>query len=114
LSFFRSASLTDDALKAFAADMHEAGRDKLVPKVEAAKDRIAVLVAGFGVEESDWLVLPDQRMILWRYRQTPIYGTPTLLKFGLANFDAKPCAKLQNNFLHCVGAEISPQGILLH
>jgi len=53
-------------------------------------------------------------MILWRYRQTPIYGTPTLLKFGLANFDAKPCAKLQNNFLHCVGAEISPQGILLH
>jgi hypothetical protein len=114
LSFFRSASLTDDALKAFAADMHEAGRDKLVPKVEAAKDRIAVLVAGFGAEESDWLVLPDQRMILWRYRQTPIYGKPTLLKFGLANFDAKPCAKLQNNFLHCVGAEISPAGILLH
>jgi hypothetical protein len=114
LSFFRSASLTDDALKAFAADMHEVGRDKLVPKVEAAKDRIAVLVAGFGAEESDWLVLPDQRMILWRYRQTPIYGKPTLLKFGLANFDAKPCAKLQNNFLHCVGAEISPEGILLH
>jgi hypothetical protein len=114
LAFFRSASLTDDALKAFAADMHEVGRDSLVPKVEAVKQRIAVLVAGFGAEESDWLVLPDQRMILWRYWQTPIYGKPTLLKFGPANFDAKPCAKLQSNFVHCVGAEISSEGILQH
>jgi hypothetical protein len=114
LSFFGAASLTDDALKVFAADMHEVGRGKLVTKVEAVKDRIAVLVAGFGAEESDWLVLPDQRMVLWRYRQTPIYGKPALLKFGLANFDAKPCAKLQDNFVHCVGAEISPDGTLQH
>jgi hypothetical protein len=114
LAFFCSASFTDDALKTFTADMHEAGRDTLVPKVEAAKDRIAVLVAGFGAEESDWLVLPDQRMILWRYRQTPIYGKPTLLKFGLANFDAKPCGKLPDSFVHCVGAEISPEGVLQH
>lgn len=114
LSFFRSGSLTDDALKAFAADMHEVGRDKIVSKVEAVKDRAAVLVAGFGAEESDWLVLPDQRMILWRYWQTPIYGKPTLLKFGPANFNAEPCAKLRDNFVHCVGAEVSPEGILVH
>lgn len=114
LAFFRSASLTADALKAFAADMHEVGRDSLVPRVESLKDRIAVLVAGFGAEESDWLVLPDQRMILWRYWQTPIYGKPTLLKFGPANFKAEPCAKLRDNFVHCVGAEVSPEGILVH
>jgi hypothetical protein len=114
LAFFGGSCLSNDALRAFAADMHDVGRNKLVPKVEAAKDRIAVLVAGFGAEESDWLVFPDQRMILWRYWQTPIYGKPTLLKFGPANFDAKPCAKLQNNFVHCVGAEISPEGTLQH
>jgi hypothetical protein len=114
LAFFHNASLSDDALQVFAADMHEVGRDKLLPKVNAEKDGIALFIAGFGAEESDWLVFPDRRMILWRYWQTPIYGKPSLLKFGLANFDAKPCARVKNNFLHCVGAEISPEGILRH
>jgi hypothetical protein len=89
--------------------MHEVGRDKLLPKVNAEKDGIALFIAGFGAEESDWLVFPDRRMILWRYWQTPIYGKPSLLKFGLANFDAKPCARVKNNFLHCVGAAFPPK-----
>jgi hypothetical protein len=114
LAFFHNASLSDDALEVFAADMREVGRDNLLPKVNAEKERIALFIAGNGAEESDWLVFPDRRMILWRYWQTPIYGKPSLLKFELANFDAKPCARLKNNFLHCVGAEISPEGILRH
>jgi len=71
-------------------------------------------VAGYGAEESDWLVFPDQHMLSWRFFQTPVYGKPELLKWGLANIDAKPCAKLRNNFVHCVGTQISPDGELQH
>jgi hypothetical protein len=112
LSFFRGASLSGGAMKTFAADMHAIGRDKVIPKVEPVKDRIALLIVGFGMEESDWLVLPDQHMILWRFFQTPVYGKPDLLKWSASDFNRKPCAKLQNNFVGCVGIEVSPDGKL--
>jgi hypothetical protein len=112
LSFFRGASLSDGAMKTFAADMHAIGRDAVIPKVESVKDRIALLIVGFGMEESDWLILPDQHMILWRFFQTPVYGKPDLLKWSASDFDRRPCAKLKNNFVGCVGIEVSPDGKL--
>lgn len=112
LSFVHTTSFSDVAMRVFAADMQEIARDKVMPEVEAAKGGVALLVVGFGAEESDWLVFPDQHMLLWRFFQTPASGKPSLLKWGPASFGAKPCAKLRNNFLHCVGAEISPDGKL--
>jgi hypothetical protein len=113
LSFVHSTSFSDVAIRVFAADMHESGRDKVTPEVEAAKGGVALLVVGVGAEESDWLVFPDQHMVLWRFFQSSS-GKTSLLKWGPASFAAKPCAKLRNNSLHCVGAEISPDGKLQH
>jgi hypothetical protein len=112
LSFVHTTSLGDAAMRVFDADMHEIGRDKVMPEVEAAKGGVALLAVGSGAEESDWLIFPDQHMLLWRFFQTPTSGKPNLLKWGPASFAAKPCAKLRNNSLHCVGAEISPDGKL--
>jgi hypothetical protein len=112
LSFVGSASLSDADMKVFDADMHAIGRDELTPQIEAAKDRIALLIVGFGAEESDWLVLPDRRMLLWRYWQTPIYGKPNLLKWSASALSRKPCAKLPDNFVGCVGVEITADGSL--
>jgi hypothetical protein len=97
-------------MRVFAADMHAIGRDQLIPKVEAAKNQIAALMVGSGVEESDWLIFPDGHMLLWRYWQTPVYGKPSLLKWSSSPPDKKPCAKLRNNFVGCVGMEISAEG----
>jgi hypothetical protein len=112
LSYFRGVSFSDSAMKVFAADMQAIGRDKWIPEAESTKDRIAVLVAGFGAEESDWLVFPDRHMILWRFFQVPVYGKPDLLKWQPSDFSTKPCAYLKTNFAGCVGAEVSPEGAL--
>ena len=110
LSFLGGSSFSDAEMKVFAADMHAIGRDQLIPKVEAAKNQIAALIVGYGAEESDWLVFPDGHMLLWRYWQTPVYGKPSLLKWSSSPPDKKPCAKLGNNFVGCVGMEISAEG----
>ena len=110
LAFSHSVSLSDAATQAFSEDMHAIGRDKLLVKTEAAQGQIALLVVGFGMEESDWLVVPDRHRILWRYFQVPIYGMPDLLQWQPADFPRKPCAKMKNSFVGCVGAEVSPDG----
>jgi hypothetical protein len=113
LSYVRDASFSDEAMRAFTADMRAIGKNKLIPKVEAVKDRIGLLVVGAGADESDWLVLPDREMVLWRYWQTPVAGSkPRLLKWSDSPLYKKPCAKLPSNFVGCVGAEISPDGTL--
>lgn len=110
IAFVGGTSFSDAEMRVFAADMHAIGRDRLIPKVEAMKDQIATLIVGFGAEESDWLVFPDRHMLLWRYWQTPIYGKPSLLKWSGSPPDKKTCAKLGNNFVGCVGMEISAEG----
>jgi len=113
LAFAGGFSLSDEAAQLFAQDMHAIGQDKLFAKTKAAKGQIALLIVGFGMEESDWLVLPDRHMILWRYFQTPVYGKPDLLKWQPADFPRRPCTKTVGNFLGCVGAEISPDGAII-
>jgi hypothetical protein len=113
LAFSHGVSFSDAAEHAFSEDMHTIGRDKLIAKAEAAKDQIALLIVGYGAEESDWLVFPDRHMLLWRYSQVPIHGKPDLLKWLPADFPKKPCAKVKNSFVGCVGAEVSPDGALI-
>jgi hypothetical protein len=113
LAFSQGASLSDADEKEFADDMHAIGRDKLIAKVDAAKGQIALLIFGFGMEESDWLVFPDHHMVLWRYFQTPVYGKPDLLKWKPADFPGRPCAKTTAKFVNCVGTEVSPDGAFI-
>jgi hypothetical protein len=111
LAFSHGVSLSDAAAQVFSDDMHARGRDKLAVKTEAMKGQVALLIVGFGMEESDWLVLPDRHMVLWRYLQIPIYGKPDLLKRQPLDFPRGPCAKI--NTAGCVGAEISPDGAVI-
>ncbi len=111
LAFSHGASLSDTEAQVFSADMHARRRDDLAAKAEAAKGQIALLIVGFGMEESDWLVFPDRHMVLWRYFQTPIYGKPDLLKWQPVDFIRGACAKI--NMSGCAGAEISPDGAII-
>jgi hypothetical protein len=113
LAFSHGVSLSNAAAQVFTNDMHLLGRDKLVAKTEAAQDQIALLIVGFGMEESDWLVFPDHHMVLWRYFQTPIYGKPDLLKWKPAEFPGRACAQTTAKFVSCVGTEVSPDGAFI-
>jgi len=108
LTFVHDTSLSDAALQLFSADMKAIGSGKLVPKVEAAKDQIALLTIGSGMGHSQWLVFPDLHMVLWRYWQIGQYGGPPDLAPWSAN-SAKPCAE-PKSFIRCVGREVSPTG----
>ena len=103
----------------FSSDMHQIGRDDLIPEVREAQAHIALLRAGAGLEMSNWLVFPDGHMLLWRYR--PLRRPRStfspqdesgLLKWKSVDFlSSKPCA--QDTFLRCPGSEVSPEGILV-
>ncbi|MFZ0816326.1 MAG: hypothetical protein WAM78_12455 [Candidatus Sulfotelmatobacter sp.] len=112
LSFFHDASFTDAELSRFPADMRAIGREKLIPKVEAMKDQVVLLHVGQGLSQSDWLVFPDQHMLLWRVRQFPrTQRASGLPAWSTSEYSEKPCAET-SNLLLCVGREASPSGTL--
>jgi hypothetical protein len=106
LSFVHDASLSDAALTLFSADMKAIGREKQIPEVEGAKDKIALLSLGSGTTHSQWLVFPDQHMLLWRYWQLGAVE-PDLPPWAASA--ARPCSE-PKNFIHCVGRDVSPAG----
>jgi hypothetical protein len=112
LSFVHDTSFSNAALKVFSADMTVIGRDSLIPKVEAEKDEIAVISIGSGTSHSQWLVFPDQHMLLWRFWRIAGYGDPLALPaWPESDYSAKPCADAKA-FIHCVGREVSASGSL--
>jgi hypothetical protein len=112
LSYFHDASFTDGELSRFSADMRAIGRKKLIPKVEAMKDQVVLLHVGLWLSQSDWLVFPDQHMLLWRVRQFPRDQSASgLPAWSTSEYSEKPCAET-SNLLLCVGREASPSGTL--
>ena len=105
LLWVHDKSLSDKALQNFAADMHALGKDALVNEVRHAQSQVAVLNVSYG---DWWLVLPDRRMILWRYES--VMG---LLGWKKSDFSAQECTDYQANNGGCVGALISPDGELV-
>lgn len=93
-------SLSDKALQNFAADMHALGKDKLVNEVRQVQSQVAVLNVSYG---DWWLVLPDRRMILWRYES--VIG---LLGWKKSDFSAQECTDYQANNGGCVGRSSRP------
>jgi hypothetical protein len=71
LYYVHSASLAERGLKVFRADMRTIGRGPLATKVIAIQDKVALLVVdennGQTFTSSHWIVLPDHRMVLWRF-----------------------------------------------
>jgi hypothetical protein len=98
--------LSDKALQNFAADMHALGKDALVREVRQVQPEVAVLNVSYG---DWWLVLPDRRMILWRYES--VMG---LLGWKKSDFRTHECTDYQGVTGGCVGAVVSADGELIN
>ena len=106
LLWVHDKSLSDKALQNFAADMHVVGKDSLADEVRNVQSQVAVLNVSYG---DWWLVLPDRRMILWRYES--VMG---LLGWKTSDFHERECTDYQGVTGGCVGAVVSPEGELMN
>jgi hypothetical protein len=88
----------------FTADMKQLGKESLADEVARAQDKVALVFLDYG---SDWNVLPDNRMILWRH-----YLPASFLKWTKADFTFKRCVEYNANNGGCVGAVVSADGVL--
>ncbi len=104
LLWVHDRSFSEKAMKEFTADMVLMGRDALVDEVRAKQDEIALVTINYG---DYWLVLPDERMILWRF--STVSG---LLHFQRSDFSIHNCLNYGTGTGGCVGATILPNGTL--
>lgn len=104
LLWVHDQSFSDKAMRNFAADMHAVGRDDLAEEVRRVEKDVAVLNVNYG---DYWLVLPDRRMVLWRYES--VMG---LLGFTQSDFARHECTDYQGVTGGCVGVVVSPNGEL--
>jgi hypothetical protein len=108
LSYVHDASLGDKAMGVFAEDMRRMGRRALADEVRAVQSEVALLIIGMRYYESYWLVLPDRRLVLWRYR-----GGTGLLKWTMNDFVGTECSRYQGTTDRCVGRIVSADGTLV-
>ena len=83
----------------FTADMRQ-----LADEVARVQEKAALVFLDYG---SDWIVLPDKRMILWRH-----YLPAGFLKWSQVDFSFKRCADYNANNGGCVGMVVSTGGVL--
>jgi hypothetical protein len=104
IRFVHDRSLSSKAMQNFAADMKKMGKESLAAEASAVQDKVALIFLDYG---SDWLILPDKRMILWRH-----YLPATFMKWSANDFKFARCADYNANNGGCVGVVISPEGKL--
>jgi hypothetical protein len=102
LFYVHGESLTDKAMRIFAADMKTAGRPDLVGQVRAVQPQAALLETGQG---DYWIILPDKTSILWRW-QSPNH----ILKWKANEFPAHECTEYRAISGGCAGVVIAPDG----
>jgi hypothetical protein len=109
LRFVGDRSFSEKAMQIFSADMKMLGKADLIPDVEKHKNDIALISVGGGLDywQSYWIVMPDGRVILWRYGYTPGLG------WDGKNFKSKECTSYTSGRVQCVGAVISPDGKII-
>jgi hypothetical protein len=107
ISYEHGASMADQSLRAFLADMHKIGRDDLAEQVKLAGDDATHLIVGERFYGADWILMPDHRLLLWRFNEN---RPRSLLRWSPSNFGTRSCADFQPYY--CVGAVISPSGEL--
>jgi hypothetical protein len=105
LRYVGDRSFGEKAFQIFAADMRLQKKESLVREVEAVQKEVSLLSIGWRYNRDYWLVLPDKRVVLWRFNR---YGKP--IKFPSAASSAWDCSKYQDK---CVGAMISVDGELV-
>jgi hypothetical protein len=105
LLWVHDASFSDKGMRQFANDMHRLHKDALADEVRKVQHDVAVLNVSYG---DWWLVLPDKRMVLWRFE-----SVSGLLDFKRSSFWPQECSDYRGVTGGCVGAEVSPDGQLL-
>jgi hypothetical protein len=92
------------AMQNFAADMKKLGKESLASEVAMIQDKAALVFLDYG---SNWVVLPDKRMILWKH-----YLPASFLKWKATDFTFERCA--DHNAINggCIGAVVSADGTL--
>lgn len=104
IRFVHNRSFSEKAMQNFTADMKQLGKESLADEVARVQDKVALVFLDYG---SDWIVLPDKRMILWRH-----YLPASFLKWTQADFTFKRCAEYNANNGGCVGTIVSADGVL--
>lgn len=104
IRFVHDRSFSEKAMQNFAADMKKLGKESLADEVAKVQDKAALAFLDYG---SDWIILPDQRMILWRH-----YLPASFLKWTEADFKFERCADYNANNGGCVGMLVSADGHL--
>ncbi|MFN7997446.1 MAG: hypothetical protein U0Q18_27765 [Bryobacteraceae bacterium] len=105
LRFVHGRSFSQKAMTVFAADMLALGKDGLVRQVRAVQSDVALVVVQ---DQGYWLILPDKRMICWRFR-----SPAGLLKLTAGEFPASECAEYLQIAAQCAGLVIAPDGTIL-
>ncbi|HST53313.1 MAG TPA: hypothetical protein VLJ61_14980 [Pyrinomonadaceae bacterium] len=105
LRYVGDRSFSEKAMREFAADMRLKGKDSLVNEVEAVQKDASLLAVGWKYNRDYWIVLPDKRLVLWRYGK---YREP--IKWEGEHFANWECSSYQGK---CIGAVISPDGTVL-
>jgi hypothetical protein len=104
LLWVHDKSFSDKAMQNFAADMHALGKDGLAEEVRRVQQDVALINIGY---KDYWLLLPNRRMVLWRYE-----SVSGLLGFAQSAFALHECTDYKGITGGCVGAVISPDGRL--
>jgi len=102
IRFVHDRSFSEKAMRNFAADMKKLGKPSLADEVAKVQDKAALVFLDYG---SDWIILPDKRMILWRH-----YLPAGFLKWTEADFSFERCADYNANDGGCVGMLITADG----
>jgi hypothetical protein len=104
IRFVHDRSVSDKAMQNLAADMEQIGKGALADEVKLVQNDAAFVFLDYG---SDWIVLPDKRMILWRH-----YRPASFLKWSESDFPFKRCADYNAYGGGCVGMMVSADGVL--
>ena len=75
LQFVQGRSLGEKAMNLFTTDMNERGKRDLANMVASAQKETALVL----IQGAYCLVLPDKRVILWRFHNVP--GSRVVLKW---------------------------------
>lgn len=104
LLWVHDRSFSEKAMSLFAADMNAIGKSAIADEVRAEQGEIALITIQYG---DYWLVLPDKRMVMWRY--SSVSG---LLNFKPSDFPFQRCSEYNTVTGGCVGVIVLPDGTL--
>jgi hypothetical protein len=105
LVFVKDASMSDKAMRIFAADMHALGRDDLTQEVSAHRYEVADL-SYYG---NELILFPDHHAIVWRWDPSrDVFAWP-----GSA-LKTQECSDYNTLNQGCVAAEVELDGSLKH